>query len=263
MTDSAARIWSGTVWHERRTPVAHRFRHRLWWADLDLERIDETVARSRVLSSSTWRPLRWDRGDHHGNPSVALATATRGLVEARTGTRPDGPVRVLAHLRTWGWCFNPIALYLCHDAAGELSHVVAAVTNTPWKERHQYVLPADPTGVHGLIVPKQLHVSPFMGMDQRYRFDIGIAGDRLTLRITTLDGADEPFAAGVDLTAVPMTDRALLATLARHPMLTHRVSLGIHTQAVRLWHKRVPVHRHPRSSSTPDGARPSQEAMPR
>ncbi|MFP4513610.1 MAG: DUF1365 domain-containing protein [Acidimicrobiales bacterium] len=245
-TPSAAGvIWSGSVWHERSSPSRHRFDYRMWWADLDLDRIDHTLGHLRMLGTGRGRPLRFARSDYLGDPATDLATEVRDLVERRTGTLPDGPVRLVGHLRTLGWCFNPIALYLCHDAEGTLTWIVADVTNTPWKERHQYVLPADATGVHGHVEDKALHVSPFMGMDQRYRFDIDVSGEALRVRIVTIDGDTEPFAAGVDLTSRPMTDPALLTSLARHPLLTMRVSLGIHTQALRLWRKRVPIQPHP------------------
>ena len=246
---SAPRIWSGTVWHDRRVPTPHRFAYRMWWADLDLDRLDHDLSDLRLVSDRRGRPLRWRRDDHYGDPATPPATAVRDLVEARTGERPEGPVRLLAHLRTWGWCFNPIALYLCHDADATMRWIVADVTNTPWKERHQYVLPADADGVHGHRQPKALHVSPFMPMDQQYRFDIDLDDERLAVRITTLADGTEPFAAGVDLRSTPMTDRSLAKALLRHPMLTHRVSTAIHTHAFRLWRKRVPVHRHPGAGS--------------
>jgi uncharacterized protein len=239
-------IWSGTVWHERRSPATHRFRYRMWWADLDLDHLGATVRSMRLLDTRKARPLRFERSDYLGDPATDLATAVRDVVETRTGERPGGPVRLVGHLRTLGWCFNPIVLYLCHDDAGELRWVVADVTNTPWRERHQYVLPADPTGVHGHVEDKALHVSPFMGMHQRYRFDIDLDCERLGVRVTTVEGDHVPFTAGVDLTARPMTDRTLVAALARNPLLTVRVSLGIHTQAARLWRKRVPFRTHPR-----------------
>lgn len=240
-----ARILTGTVWHHRRTPRPHRFRYRMWWADLDLDQLEDTIDSSRVLSTHPSAPVQFRRRDYLGDPDVPLATAVRDLVEERVEDRPTGPIRLLAHLRTGWWCFNPIALYLCHGADGTLTWVVADVTNTPWNESHQYVLPATSTGVHGHEEPKALHVSPFMPMDQRYRFDLDDHEDRLRLVVTTLDGDAEPFAAGVDLRAGPLDDRGLLRALVRHPLLTLRVSVGIHSQALRLWWRNAPVHRHP------------------
>ena len=246
MTPSGnATIWSGTVWHQRVAPTPHQFRYRMWWADLDLDRLDETLDQLRLLGTERGRPLRFQRSDYLGSTTEGLASSVRNLVESRTGSRPTGPIRLLGHLRTLGWCFNPIALYLCHGSTGTLEWIVADVTNTPWKERHQYVLPADPTGVHGHVEDKQLHVSPFMGMDQRYRFDIDLSAERLAMRVTTLEDGAEPFAAGIDLTSRPMSDPALAGILLSHPLLTMRVSLGIHSQALRLWRKGVALHHHP------------------
>ena len=48
---------------------------------------------------------------------------------------------MLTHLRTFGHCFNPVSFYYCFAADGErLEAIVAEVTNTPWGERHAYVL---------------------------------------------------------------------------------------------------------------------------
>ena len=72
---------------------------------------------------------------------MPLADAVRDLVEERTGARPAGPIRLLTHLRSFGHCFNPVSFYYCFDPAGErVEAVVAEVTNTPWGERHAYVL---------------------------------------------------------------------------------------------------------------------------
>ncbi|MGY6500570.1 MAG: DUF1365 domain-containing protein [Acidimicrobiales bacterium] len=242
---TTSRLLTGSVWHDRRGSHAHRFRYRMWWADLDLDSIDQTVASSRILSTRPSAPLQFRRSDYLGDPRVPLADAVRDLVEDRTGDRPSGSIRLLAHLRTWWWCFNPIALYLCHDADGHLVRVVADVTNTPWKERHQYVLPATTAGVAGHEEAKALHVSPFMPMDQRYRFDLDDDALGLRLTVTTVDGDTEPFAAGVELRASRLDDIGLLRALVTHPLLTLRVSTGIHTQALRLWWRNNPVHRHP------------------
>lgn len=245
-----ARVLTGTVWHQRSAPRDHRFSYRMWWADLDLDRLDETIASHRALSSHRLWPLRFKRSDYMGQSERPLAESVRDLVAERTGERPDGPIRLLGHLRTFGWCFNPIVVYLCHDTAGELRWVVCDVTNTPWKERHQYVMAATDDGLRDHVEPKMLHVSPFMPMDQRYRFNLSDDDSRFRLRIDTIDDGTEPFSAGVELDASPMSDRSLLGAMVTHPLLTARVTLGIHAQALRLWQRGVPVVRHPHRDRT-------------
>ncbi len=66
----------------------------------------------------------------------------RDRVEAHTGVRPRGPIRLLTHLRFFGYSFNPVSFYYVFDAADRrVETIVAEITNTPWKERHAYVLP--------------------------------------------------------------------------------------------------------------------------
>jgi cyclopropane-fatty-acyl-phospholipid synthase len=57
--------------------------------------------------------VRFRRGDYLGDPHVGLAEAVRSLIECRTGSAPAGPIRVLTHLRTFGYCFNPVSFYYC------------------------------------------------------------------------------------------------------------------------------------------------------
>src|SRR5205807_4123738 len=104
----------------------------------------------------------------------------------RTGQRPDGPIRVLTHPRSFGHCFNPVSFYYCFDDAGErLQAVVAEVTNTPWGERHAYVLGSAPSngGVLAANFDKAMHVSPFMGMDHRYHVRASTPGRTLSVHI--------------------------------------------------------------------------------
>lgn len=259
----ASALYEGVVWHERRTPFPRSFRMRLWLPYLDLDELPALLAGLRLLSDRPGRPLRYRRADFVGDPDAPLADTVRDLVAERTGERPDGPVRMLAHLRTWGWCFNPLALHFCHDPAGELRHVVAVVTNTPWKERHAYVLPAGPDGVRGHEADKVLHVSPFWPMDHRYRFDVSAPGEQLAVRIENREvgyhdggepeAGDVQHVAGLSLRRRPLTDATLARALLRHPLLTHRVSSGIHVHAARLLARGARVHPHPRTRSVASG----------
>ena len=56
------------------------------------------------------------RATTSATPATPLAEAVRDLVAERTGARPDGPIRLLTHLRTLGHCFNPVSFYYCFDA---------------------------------------------------------------------------------------------------------------------------------------------------
>jgi DUF1365 family protein len=53
------------------------------------------------------------------------------------------------------------------------------------------------------------------------------------------------FSAGMSLRRRPLTRSTLGRSVSEHPLLSHRVSASIYTEALALWRKGAPVHGHP------------------
>ena len=184
-------IYEGSLGHRRIAERPHEFSYRVAMPYLDLDEIGDLVGGRLTLA----RPglARFRRQDYLGDPAVRAD---------RLGSRPDprsprhhapGPVRLLTHLRSFGRCFNPVSFYYCFAADGEgLEAIVAEVTNTPWGERCAYVLPcgdnADGGPLIGGTFDKMLHVSPFMGMEQRYAWLASVPGETLSIHIDSIRG---------------------------------------------------------------------------
>jgi len=234
-------VYEGELVH-RRTDPSHGFRWRIAMPLIDLTEIDDVVAQHPLWSRERANAVSFRRDDFLGERASDLDAAVRDMVERNAGIRPAGPVSMLAHVRTWGWLFNPITLYYCFDATGtRVEHAVADVTNTPWKDRHAYVLGTP--GRHD--VDKAMHVSPFFGMDQRYRITYDEPTEDLHVAISVHEADTAVFSAALRLRRHPISREALGRVLWRYPLLTMRVSAGIHTHALRLWSKGATVHRHP------------------
>jgi len=251
MTGDPHALYEGVVWHRRFDPP-HHFRQRVNMAWLDLDHLDEVVALP-WCGTSRWSPIEVRRADFYGDVTHAPAEAVRERVHAELGIRPVGPVRVLANLRTWGWCFNPIAVYWCHDADGTAVAELLVVTNTPWHERHVYVIDRRRDPAPGPVTfDKALHVSPFFPMDLAYRFEETEPGERVSMRLDVLAARGEGpmvFSGGFEGRRRPLDRAGLRRVLLRTP--TQRVSAGIHVQAARLWRKGAVFVPHPdRAGST-------------
>jgi DUF1365 family protein len=243
-------LYIGRLSHRRFAPREHRFSYRLFMMYLDLAELDE-VFRGRWLWSAHRPALAWlRRGDFLGDPAQPLDEAVRALLAERTGVRPRGPIRMLAHLRYFGIGFNPVTFYYCFDEADtRVEHIVAEITNTPWNERHAYVLtqpaPDERQRVLRYRFAKDFHVSPFMPMDMEYDWRFGTPGRALSVNMQNYRDGERVFDATLDLSRREISAGSLARTLVHFPCMTATVLGGIYTQAARLWLKRVPSHTHP------------------
>jgi DUF1365 family protein len=240
-------IYEGTIRHRRFAEREHSFSHRIAMAYLDLDELGELLG-GRLLRSGPG-VVRFRRRDYLGDPGVPLADAVRSLVAERTGRATDGPIRLLTQLRSLGHCFNPVSFYYCFDDSPRqrLEAIAAEVTNTPWGERHAYVLRrgrGDEDVLRGSF-DKALHVSPFMGMDQRYAWRAPAPGAMASVHIESSEAGEKAFDATLAMERRPMTASNLRRITARYPAATMRMLALIYGHAAALRLKGLAVKPHP------------------
>jgi uncharacterized protein len=247
-------LYVGSIRHRRFGTVANEFRYPVFMLYLDLGELDRVFS-GRWLWSVRRPALAWfRRADHWGDPAIPLDAAIRDLVLERTGRRPSGPIRLLTHLRYFGYVQNPVSFYYCLDPAGEeIEYVVAEVTNTPWGERHMYVVPGPARRTVNFA--KAFHVSPFQPMEQLLGWRFTTPSDRLAAHMVNTERGATLFDATLLLRRRPISGATLAGALARFPVMTLSVVARIYWQALRLWLAGAPFHPHPRTRTT--DARPA------
>ncbi len=256
----ASALYVGRVRHRRFEPRGHSFGYRLFMLYLDLAELDEVFASRWLWSRERFNLASFRRRDYLGDPAVPLDTAVRDRAQEVLERRPSGPIRMLTHIRYHGYVFNPVTFYYCFQDDGRtLDCLVAEITNTPWGERHSYVLDARaPTTErpdrHRWVFDKVFHVSPFMGMDHVYDWVFTTPADTLAVHMENRRDGTPWFDATLTLERRELTGRAMALTLLRHPFMTGKAILGIYWQALRLWWKRIPFHSHPKYRSAAKGA---------
>lgn len=245
-------LYEGSVRHRRMGAIKDEFRYPLFMAYLDLSELPWCF--DGAWSWSARRPaLAWfRRSDYLGDPSVPLPVAVRELVDERTGLKVEGPIRLLTHLRYFGKSFNPVSFYYCFSRNDDqVIAVVADVTNTPWGERHAYVMAVDSAADHGTVklmqaqFGKQLHVSPLMGMDHTYDWRLTEPGKQLLVHIESDHKQTKVFDATLSLHRREMTPRSLRAVLIRYPLITLRILIRIYSHALRLKLRGASYFPHP------------------
>ena len=243
-------IYEGQVRHTRTRPAHHRFQYRVFLMYLDLDELPTLFNRFWLWSARRPALARFRREDHIGASEQPLAESVRDCVEAATGSRPRGPIRLLTNLSYFGYCFNPVSFYYCFDETGEtVETIVCEVNNTPWGERDTYVLDCNAATrqrrTWRFSPTKKMHVSPFIAMDIDYNWALSPPDERLSVYMATSTGGDRFFSASMLLERQEIRSGSLASVLARFPFQTVKVIAAIHFEALRLWWKRCPVHTHP------------------
>lgn len=250
--------YAGHVMHMRLRPKAHRFRYALWTLLLDVDRLEETGRALRLFSVNRFNLLSHNDTDHGPRDGSPL----RPWVEARlaeAGRPRPARIRLLAMPRFLGWVFNPLSVYYCEDADGRLESVIYEVKNT-FGDQIPYVLSAEGEGPRRHDQVKEMFVSPFIGMDQVYRFHLAEPGERLALRIKQGDAEGDLLIATQNGERRALSDATLARLALRAPLLPMQVMAAIHWQALRLWLKGAPFRRY-RGPKGDSGPNPATEAL--
>ena len=246
MKEFASALYVGSVMHQRLRPKRHLLRYRTWSLLIDLDELPTFDKRLRLYSHNRRNLSSTRDRDYGSGEGEPLRNQVEQHLRAAGIAFDGGSIRLLTMPRILGYAFNPINVYYCHARSGSLAAVVYEVNNT-FGQRHSYVIPATP-GTDGLVrqtCAKKLYVSPFMPMNMTYDFVIAAPDDALSLRIVDRDAQGPVMTALQSQKRVILSDWNLLKLFFSHPMLTFKVTLGIHVEALLLWLKGVRVQPRP------------------
>ena len=244
-------LYDGYITHRRFTPFNHSFTYPIFLAYIDLSRINNIFRKSFFWNVDKSAIVSFNRSDYHGDPSLDLDESVRDTIFNKTGKKPKGAIRLLTHLRYFGYCFNPVSFYYCFDESDTFVEVILAeVTNTPWKERYAYVIDTklDNSKNSNLVakLKKKLHVSPFWGMNHQYEWLFTEPNQDLFVNMKNFKDGQKVFDATLKLNRKSFSKLRLIRFIFQFPFITLIIVFRIHWQAMKLWFKKAPFFIHPK-----------------
>ncbi|MEQ8282940.1 MAG: DUF1365 family protein [Parvibaculum sp.] len=258
-----SRLYTGAVFHRRLRPRVHALSYRVFYMLLDLDEVPALARASRFFAHNRFSLFSFhdsDHGDGSGRPLRGWVEAQLARAGIETG---GGRIEALSFPRVLGHVFNPLTVYFCHRADGALAAMLYEVNNT-FGERHSYLVPVEAphAGTVSQTCDKAFYVSPFLPVAGRYHFKVLRPGARLTLTIRESDGEGALLTASFAGTARAFTDGQLALAFLRHPLLTLKVVVGIHWEALRLWLKGIRPAARPAAPSSPVTIVPFRDNRP-
>ena len=217
---------------------------------LDLNSFEKSLNKSWIWNVNKSALVSFMRDDYHGNNNTDLDTSVRETIFKKTGKNIEGPIRLLTHLRYFGYCFNPVSFYYCFDKNDtRVLFILVEVTNTPWKERYSYVISNNdknekPNKISAEL-DKKLHVSPFWGMDHKYEWLFSEPRKRLLVNMKNFKDKSKVFDANLSMERIPFNLKNLIKQVLRFPLITMIIVFRIHWHAFKLWLKKAPFYIHP------------------
>lgn len=169
------------------------------------------------------------------------------------GVMPDGGrIELLCYPRILGYVFNPLSIYFCRRRDETLAAILYEVHNTHG-EQHTYAIAV--VGSDQIIqqsAEKAFYVSPFIGQAATYNFRINPPGREIGVVIQQNVHDHLEMVASFHGTRQTFTAANLARHLRSFPLMTFKVILAIHWEALKLWRKGFEVYPHtPRAKSEP------------
>jgi DUF1365 family protein len=236
----AAALYVGDVMHARLKPIGHRFSYRVMSLLIDLDRLADADRQSPLFGVNRAALYSFHEADHGKRDGSSLRAYAQRCAGERGIDLTGGRVLLLCYPRLFGYTFNPLSVYFCYRADGELALLIYEVRNT-FGDIHPYVLPVRSGEISDAGVRQQhdklFCVSPFIEMAMRYHFRVLPPGQRVQLRILEADREGPVLAATFNGSRRALNTKELLRTFFGLPLVTIKIMAAIHWEALRLWLK--------------------------
>lgn len=256
-----AALYECQVWHHRLAPRQNPFRYQIFMLSIDLD----APPRVPFLSHNRWNLFSLNQEDHVnlGHPGGIKENLLAWLREQEIDLPPETRVRLITLPRVLGYAFNPVSFYYLTTPDHQPLLAVAEVTNT-FREMKLFVVDSHHDSAWTRLVPKEFYVSPFSDTRDFFDFHLGNPAENWSVKINNLANDEVTLTSSIQGRQRPLTGPRLLWFALKYPLLSLKIIVMIHYQALKLWLKKVPYFRKAENpDSQNDLLRPHSSLKPK
>jgi DUF1365 family protein len=243
-----SRIYDCEVLHTRSTPKKNHFKYRYFTFCLDLDEIEVLSRKYFFFGEGFWKLFQFRANDFifsetksENQLATDLKTGVCNYAQKHGVTAPIARVELIAHMRSFGYAYNPANFYFCYSSDNQPVCAILEVTNT-YREKKAYFLGSETLNDKTFYSQqlKRFYVSPFVDLGSLFDMKLALPTESLRLQIDSLLNGELQVHSLVTGNAVSITDLVLVTRLLRHPLISILIMVRIHYQALQLFLKKVP-----------------------
>ena len=237
MTNSC--IYNGSVIHKRFKPKKHFFKYKVFSLFIDLSELNELNRKLKFFSINKFNLISFYEKDHGERDGSSLINWVKLNLSNNNISSENIKIKLLCYPRILGYVFNPLSIFFIYDKNDKLISILYEVKNT-FGEQHTYVFKVDSD--EKLIqnnCSKKFHVSPFIEMNCNYFFRILNPVESLSVIIDQYDKEGKILFASQDGKRTDLTNKNLMNSYLKHPLMTFKIISAIHFEAFKLWIKGI------------------------
>ena len=243
-------LYFGEVVHVRHRPKQHILRYRVFSALINISELKASKIPKWLFAINKWAIFSiWEKDfgkreiDQQTNGT--LSENIEGILNKADICEKMSKIELLCYPRIFGFVFNPLSVYFCYSEADDLRAIIYEVANT-FGERHHYVIAKTNSENQKIehVCQKVFYVSPFIPMDCQYKFNIIAPNKDVAIKISETDQDGPLLYAAFHGKRQEFSTRTLILALFKYPLMTLKVVMAIHLEAIKLLMKGAPIFKH-------------------
>ena len=234
-----SKLFSNIVIHQRFMPFKNRFKYSLTSFYIYYDELKSLDASVSFFSYNKFNIFSFHEKDHGYRDHRSLKQFVTDILSNNSIKYNNVKLSILCFPRILGYVFNPLSVIFCFEQ-DELIAILYEVKNTS-NEQHTYCFFNKNFSIKKIYqhhCKKNFYVSPFIEMDCYYKFSTQVPTDKLSLLIEQFNCKDDKILLASQMgKIIYFTSATILKSFFQHPLMTFKVILGIHYQAMKIYFK--------------------------